>query len=216
MESLKYIPSLRAPISVSVRQKNSLLLLLIDKVSEIVKIGTYNMATNYWLNDMSFEGALATWVHIICSSIWVGGSIFIGLVLAPALKNITSNTEERLLLMVKFGRRFNNLAIPSFMILVGTGIYNARSFLANPESLWQTQYGMILLIKIILVVTIIFAYIIHVKTINKDTERKLITRQMDKGQISTVRSRIIILGRITVLLSVSVLFLASLLDSGGY
>ena len=77
---------------------------------------------------MCLEGALATWVHIICSSIWVGGSIFIGIVLAPALKNVTSNTEERLLLMIKFGRRFNNLAIPSFMILVGTGIYNARSF----------------------------------------------------------------------------------------
>ena len=165
---------------------------------------------------MSFEGALATWVHIICSSIWVGGSIFIGIVLAPALKNVTSSTEERLLLMIKFGRKFNSLAIPSFMILIGTGIYNGRSFFANPESLWQSQYGMILLIKIILVVTIIFAYIIHVKTINKDTERKLITRQMDKGQINTVRSRTMILGRITVLLSVSVLFLASLLDSGGY
>lgn len=165
---------------------------------------------------MSLEGALVTWVHIICSSIWVGGSIFIGIVLAPALKNVTSNTEERLLLMIKFGRRFNNLAIPSFMILVGTGIYNARSFWVNPESLWQSQYGIILLIKIILVVAIIIIYVFHVKAINKDTEQKLSMRQMDKGQISTVRSRIMILGRTTVILSVSVLFLASLLDSGGY
>ena len=165
---------------------------------------------------MSFEGALATWVHIICSSIWVGGSIFIGIVLAPALKNVTSSTEERLLLMIKFGRKFNSLAIPSFMILIGTGIYNGRSFFANTESLWQSHYWMILLIKIILVVTIIIAYVFHVKTVNKDTERKLSMRQMDKGQISTVRSRIMILGRTTVILSVSVLFLASLLDSGGY
>ena len=165
---------------------------------------------------MSLEGALVTWVHIICSSIWVGGSIFIGIVLGPALKNVTSDTEERLILMIKFGRRFNNLAIPAFIILVGTGIYNARSFFANPESLLQTQYGLILLIKIILVASIIIAYIIHVKTINKDTERKLSMRQLEKGQISTLRSRIMILGRITVILSVSVLFLASLLDSGGY
>lgn len=164
---------------------------------------------------MPIVEALITWVHITCSSIWVGGSIFLGIVLAPVLKIEVPGTRERLLLMIKYGRRFNLIAIPSFVILVGTGIYNSRSFLADPDSLWQTQYGVLLLIKIILVILVIVAYIFHIRLVNKQTEKKLATPKIDETYVNNLRTKISILGRIIVVISVAILFLASTLNSGG-
>ena len=35
---------------------------------------------------MALEQALLTWIHITSAAIWVGGSLFIGVVFAPILK----------------------------------------------------------------------------------------------------------------------------------
>jgi copper resistance protein D len=157
-----------------------------------------------------------TWIHITCSSIWVGGSIFLGIILAPALKITVPIASDRLLLMIKFGRRFNSIAIPSFVILIGTGIYNSRSFLVDPDILWQTPYGQLLLVKMILVIVVIAAYTFHVRVVSKETEQKLATTKVDEMYINRLRSKIIILGRMIIVLSVAILFLASLLNSGGF
>ena len=54
---------------------------------------------------MAIEQAIVTWIHLISASIWVGGSIFLGVVLAPLLKKMSLSIEERLELMIKVGRR---------------------------------------------------------------------------------------------------------------
>src|SRR3989304_1645016 len=76
--------------------------------------------------------------------------------------------EERLQMMIRVGRRFNIIAIPSLIILIGTGIYNSYSFFNNFELLFSTSYGNLLTIKIILVMALIITYIIHVRIIRKE------------------------------------------------
>ena len=61
---------------------------------------------------MAMEQAILTWVHITSAAIWVGGSLFIGVVFAPILKKMSLSIQERLQLMIKVGRRFNKIAIP--------------------------------------------------------------------------------------------------------
>jgi copper resistance protein D len=100
--------------------------------------------------------------------------------------------------------------------LIGTGIYNSRSFLVDPDILWQTPYGQLLLVKMILVIVVIAAYTFHVRVVSKETEQKLATTKVDEMYINRLRSKIIILGRMIVVLSVAILFLASLLNSGGF
>jgi len=56
---------------------------------------------------MAIEQVIITWAHLVSASIWVGGGIFLGVVLAPLLKRMSFSTEERLELMIKTGRRFN-------------------------------------------------------------------------------------------------------------
>jgi len=163
---------------------------------------------------MAIEQALLTWIHLTSATIWVGGSLFIGAVLAPILKTMSFSLEERLQIMIKVGRKFNKIAIPSLIILIVTGIYNSVSFFNNYEMLFSTNYGNILTIKIILVIAIIIAYIIHIRIIRKDVEEKIIAKQLTEKQIQTLRKKIIILGEVIVVLSIVVLFLAALLNVG--
>ena len=164
---------------------------------------------------MVLTDSLLIWVHLVTASIWVGGSIFLGIVLAPMLKTITGSLGDRIALMIKIGRRFNKIAIPSFMILIITGIYNSRAFLEEPHLLFETNYGIILVFKIILVIATLVTYIVHVRILNAETEKTLSTGNAESVYIQSIRSKIIHLGRITVILSVTILLLAALLDGGG-
>ena len=163
---------------------------------------------------MAIEQALLTWIHLTSAAIWVGGSLFIGAVLAPILKTMSFSLEERLQIMIKVGRKFNKIAIPSLIILIVTGIYNSVPFFNNYEMLFSTNYGNLLTIKIILVIAIIIAYIIHIRIIRKDVEEKIIAKQLTEKQIQILRKKIIILGEVIVVLSIVVLFLAALLNVG--
>jgi len=164
---------------------------------------------------MALEQALLSWVHITSAAIWVGGSLFIGAVFAPILKKMSMSAEERLQLMIKVGRRFNKIAVPALIILIVTGMYQAHLVLQKSDILYDTSYGNILIIKIILVVALIVTYAVHVRIIRKDVEDQIITNQISEHQLQKLRKKIIILGEITVVLSVIILFLAALLNSGG-
>jgi uncharacterized membrane protein len=160
------------------------------------------------------EQAIIMWIHLLAAAIWVGGSLFIGIVFSPLLKTMYGSVEERLKIMIKVGKRFNKIAVPSLIILIGTGLYNSHVLLSKPDLLMATSYGNFLIIKIILVVALIITYIVHVRVIRKDVEEKIMSKQMSSQQIQKLRKKIIILGEITVVLSIAILFFASLLDAG--
>lgn len=160
------------------------------------------------------EQAILTWIHLISAAIWVGGSLFIGVVFSPLLKTLSNSVEERLQIMIRVGKRFNKIAVPSLIILIGTGLYNSHALLSNFDLLVLTSYGIFLLIKIVLVIALIITYVVHVSVIRKDVEEQIMSKQMSEKQIQKLRQKIIILGEITVVISVAILFFASLLDAG--
>ena len=162
----------------------------------------------------ALEQAILTWIHLVSAAIWVGGSLFIGIVFSPLLKTMTDSIEERMQIMIRVGRRFNKIAVPSLIILMATGLYSSHVLLSKPDLLVATSYGTFLIIKIILVIGLIITYVIHVRVIRKDIEDNIISKQMSESQIQKLRKKIIILGEITVVLSIAILFFASLLDAG--
>jgi len=163
---------------------------------------------------VALEQAILTWIHLIAAAIWVGGSIFIGVVFSPILKSITTSIEERIQIMIKVGKRFNKVAIPSLIILMITGLYTSHPLLSNPNLLMETSYGTFLAIKIALVIALIITYAIHVRVIRKKVEDQIMSKQMPMREIQKLRKKIIILGEITVVLSIMILFFAALLDTG--
>ena len=164
---------------------------------------------------MALEQALLTWVHITSAAIWVGGSLFIGVVFAPILKKMSMPVEERIQLMVQVGRRFNKLALPALFILIATGMYQAHLVLQKSDILYETSYGHVLIIKMILVAALLVLYAVHVRIIRNDIEDKIIAKEMPQEQLQKLRKKIIILGEVTVVLSIIILFLAAVLNAGG-
>ena len=162
----------------------------------------------------ALEQAILTWIHLVSAAIWVGGSLFIGIVFSPLLKTMTDSLEERMQIMIRVGRRFNKIAVPSLIVLMATGLYSSHMLLSKPDLLVETSYGMYLIVKIILVILLIITYAVHVRVIRKDVEEKIMSKQMPEPQIQKLRKKIIILGEITVVLSVAILFFAALLDAG--
>jgi len=162
----------------------------------------------------AIEQAIITWIHLVAAAIWVGGSLFIGIVFSPLLKTMTDSLQERMQIMIRVGRRFNKIAVPSLIILMITGLYSTHMLLGKPELLFATSYGTYLTIKIILVIALIITYVIHVRVIRKDIEDKIMSNQLSDSQIQKLRKKIIILGEITVVLSIAILFFAALLDAG--
>ncbi len=162
----------------------------------------------------ALEQAIITWIHLVAAAIWVGGSLFIGIVFSPLLKTMTNSIEERMQIMIRVGRRFNKVAVPSLIILMVTGLYTSHVLLSKPDLLVSTSYGTFLIIKIILVIALIVTYAVHVRVIRKDVEERIMSNQMPELEIQKLRKKIIILGEITVVLSIAILFFASLLDAG--
>lgn len=162
----------------------------------------------------AIEQAIITWIHLIAAAIWVGGSLFIGIVFSPLLKSMTSSIEERMQIMIRVGKRFNKIAVPALIILMATGLYTSHALIEKPDLLVSTSYGTFLIIKIFLVIALIITYAVHVRVIRKDVEEKIMSNQMSEPEIQKLRKKIIILGEITVVLSIAILFFASLLDAG--
>ena len=163
---------------------------------------------------MAIEQAIVTWIHLISASIWVGGSIFLGVVLAPLLKKMSLSIEERLELMIKVGRRFNKIALPSLVILIGTGIYNSHLVLQSPEILFSSSYGAFLITKIVLVIALIITFAVHIRLFSKDIEQKISARQIADTELKKLNKKGMILGETTVVISVAILFFAALMDVG--
>lgn len=163
---------------------------------------------------MSMEQAVMTWIHLVSAAVWVGGSLFIGAVLTPILKKMSLSLEERIQMMVKIGRQFNKIAVPSLIILIATGLYNSSFVLSNPDLLFSTSYGSFLFIKIILVIALIIAFVAHIRIIRKEIEDKIMSKEMTEIQIQKLRKKMIILGEIIVIISIAILFFAALLDAG--
>ena len=165
-------------------------------------------------NFMTVEQAIVTWIHFLCAAIWVGGSIFLGLVLAPLLKKMSFSIEERLNLMIRTGRRFNKIALPALIILIVTGIYNSHLVLQSNEILFSTSYGAFLITKIILVIALIVTFAIHIHIFNKNIEEKIAAKQITDSELQKLQKSAMILGESTVVISVAILFFAALLDAG--
>ncbi len=124
------------------------------------------------------------------------------------------SVQERLQIMIKVGRRFNKVAIPALLILIATGIWNSQQMLSKPEFLFSSSYGTMLLIKMFLVAALLGSFAIHVRIIRKEVEQQIIEKRLSDVQIAKLRKKIIIVGEVTVVISVLILLFAAILDTG--
>jgi copper transport protein len=150
------------------------------------------------------------WLHLIASSVWVGGLLQLLSVFIPALRLIPEQTRYTLIAQVV--PRFSNLALLSVILLVLTGLYSAFRQVASLELLFITPYGRAILIKHVLLIFTVGVALVHrldsvprlsrmaewISQANADQAQKLLRRF--RGMIS-----------VEVLLVLAVLFFAGVL-----
>jgi copper transport protein len=88
------------------------------------------------------------WLHLAAAGVWVGGIFQLALTLPKSVSGLPDLT--RLAVLSRVISRFSGLAVGCTILLALTGIYNSWIHLLGIRDLYNTPYGIILLVKIIL------------------------------------------------------------------
>lgn len=102
---------------------------------------------------------ISIFIHIISVSIWIGGMLFIPLVLVPSIKK----QPNRVLLLYKTGIKFRFYGWISVLVLFITGLLNMY-FKGLPftwDFIAHSSYGKLLSIKLFLFVLMLLIASIH-------------------------------------------------------
>ena len=91
---------------------------------------------------------LMLWIHLVSAMTWIGGMLFIRLVLRPALKRPALDPHAHAILS-DVEKRFRTIRWASLLTLLGTGLFNLiyEGGSARLESSW----GGVLMIKLFFV-----------------------------------------------------------------
>jgi copper transport protein len=99
------------------------------------------------LREGALPAVLADWLHLIATSLWLGGLALL-IAVAPAAGAAPAEARPRLL-SVLVGR-FSALALGAVAVLIATGAAGAALHLDRLDALWTTDYGRALLTKLLL------------------------------------------------------------------
>jgi uncharacterized membrane protein len=104
--------------------------------------------------------ALIRWLHLLGAIVWVGGQLFIVLVLLPVLRAAVPATE-RAIVFARVGRRYATVSWVALALLVVTGVLNAERRNLAWTRLTQHEYGRTLHYKLELVGVVIVLTLVH-------------------------------------------------------
>ena len=107
----------------------------------------------------------SVWFHILAAVVWIGGMIFLSVILLPVIRRPEFRTASPLLVHFS-GVRFRWIGWLCLVVLVFTGAFNLIYRGITWEELrirdfWQSQFGVILSTKLILVVSVLLLSMLH-------------------------------------------------------
>lgn len=158
---------------------------------------------------------LSTAVHVIAAVTWVGGLIFMSLMLVPALRSM-GNPALTARLIQAVGNRFKVIGWTCLGLLTVTGFTNLslRGYSHGDlvsAAFWQTQYGETLAWKLTLFAGIVGLSLLH-DLLAGPRLRQL--RESNPARAENFRVLASWMGRITAVLSILVTLLAIMLVRG--
>ena len=152
---------------------------------------------------------ISVFVHIICAAFWIGGMLFIPLVLMPAI----NKQPNRVWLLHKTGIKFRFYGWIAVIVLFITGLLNMyfKGIPFTIEFFGSSSLGKLLLIKLAIFVLMLFISGIHdfyigMKSINE--------MQQSSGRKFKLLARWT--GMLNLLLSLYIAFLGVVISRGGF
>lgn len=162
---------------------------------------------------------VSVWLHVLAAIFWLGGSLFLALVVLPVFR-AEGRSSEALELVHRVGPRFSRLGWAALAALAATGLVNlwfrggSLAALAT-AAFWLRPAGAVLAAKLALVAAIVVLSLLHDR---RDGPRSRIApgasarvgeQAPEAGEPARRRARI--LARINLILGLAVVALAVVL-----
>lgn len=145
----------------------------------------------------------SVYLHIITAIIWIGGQLFLPLILIPALKKIKAENHFKRKIIIETGIVFSKVGKWLMWIFVLTGIGNFYfKFHSFQIEIFQSHYGKMLITKVVLFLIMLAINFYHEKKVGLKMKEYLINEQYERlGKIASIT------GRVTLLLSLIIAFI---------
>jgi putative copper export protein len=148
---------------------------------------------------------ISVWLHIIGVSFWIGGMLFLPMVLLPAIKD----HPDRKNLLMATGLKFRFFGYVVLTLLLVTGILNI--YLRGIDLSWKflviSRYGKLVIAKLLLFILILTVSLIHDIQARK---RLLNDEELKKFKVIARWS-----GRVLLIISVTMAYIGVILSRGG-
>ncbi|MPZ19909.1 MAG: DUF4149 domain-containing protein [Luteitalea sp.] len=160
---------------------------------------------------------LSVWLHILAAAVWIGGMVFLAVVLVPVLRKPELREHAAVLIHVT-GIRFRYVGWVCLVVLIGTGIVNLTrwgigwSELTSVD-LWRSSFGHTLATKLVLVAFVLALSGVHDFVIGPRATAVL-RDAPDSDRARHLRQMARWIGRLTLLLALAVVALAVMLARG--
>jgi copper resistance protein D len=159
----------------------------------------------------------SVWLHLLAAAVWLGGMIFLALVMVPALRRPAIHGVAAPLIQWT-GERFRWIGWLCFGLLLASGTFNLayRGFtwsdLGNGR-LWQGPFGEALAIKLLLVAVVLVISGAH--DFYLGPRATAVWQANPSGdQATKLRRQASWIGRLNLLLGLAIVFFATMLVRG--
>lgn len=128
---------------------------------------------------------LMDWLHLMAVSVWGGGLIVLSTVVLPAVLKLP---ERRQMLVTDIALRFSALAGIAIGTIIATATYNAWLQVRSFHALWETPYGQLVIVKILLLFALVILgasnRYISIPLLQQLTGRPLVGQRSHRGLVS--------------------------------
>ena len=143
-------------------------------------------------------------LHVTAAAVWVGGQLFLGLVLGPVLRR-TLGPRERLPLSLAVALRFKRVSHGALGVLLLTGLWRVRHlFQASWDPWLSTPYGRVFILKMVLFALMLVLGLLHDRRWGPAVTA--LADQPDSPAFRDASRRMILWARLNILVTLSVLF----------
>jgi uncharacterized membrane protein len=168
---------------------------------------------------MRYVYLLSVWLHILAAIVWIGGMVFLGVVLVPVLRQ-DEFKHIRTPMLYETALRFRWAGWVMLGLLVVTGFLNVglRGYPCSAllsAGFWQSTWGTLLAWKLVLVTIVLGMSAVHDFMLGPRTV-KVLESNPDAPEAERLRRWSSWMGRLTLLLSLVILAFAVALVRGGF
>ena len=151
---------------------------------------------------------LSVWLHILGATFWIGGMLFLPLVLLPSIKNNYERTQ--LLMSTGFKFRLYGYIVLAMMFITGVVNMGFKGVQFSWRFFNETHYGRLVVLKVILFSSLVLISLTHDLIAGRKFLEQMQTEESTKVKLIAQWT-----GRILLLISLIMAYVGVLLSRGG-